>query len=152
MKVTPKTENEIASANLLPKGWYPCTITEAEEKVSKKGNEMIELNVKVYRPTGGFNFVRDFLMDNEASAAGLRHCADMCGCLSDYEAGAIKPELWIDREGWVKIGIEKGKDNYPDKNRIYDYAKEDPTAKKPAATTAAKPSENPDEDPDMIPF
>lgn len=147
MKVTPKTENEIAIANLLPKGWYPCTITEAEEKKSKKsGNDMIELNVKVYRPTGGFNFIRDYLMDNEASAAGLRHCADMCGCLADYEAGDIKPEIWIDKEGWVKIGIEKGNNGYSDKNRIHDYAKEDPTAKKPATTTAPAAPAKPDED------
>lgn len=155
MKVTPRTENEIASANLLPKGWYPCTIAEAEEKTSKKGNEMIELNVRVYKESGGFNFIRDYLMDNEASAAGLRHCSDMCGALADYEKGELKPVLLIDREGWVKIGVEKGKDGYPDKNRIFDYAKENPNAKKAATPTnggtAPKPAGS-EEDLDDIPF
>ena len=42
MRVTPKTEKEIYEADLLPDGWYPMTIFKAEEKVSKKGIEMIE--------------------------------------------------------------------------------------------------------------
>lgn len=64
MRVTPKSEKEIQEANLLPKGVYPFTVAGAEETTSKKGNEMLVLNLKVYRGDG-FTFVKDFLMDTE---------------------------------------------------------------------------------------
>lgn len=130
MQVTPKTEKEIYEANLLPNGWYPFTIGKAEEKLSKKGNEMIELNVKVYKEDSGFIFVRDFLMNTEFGAFKLRHCAEACDLLEDYNAGKLNADDLESREGWAKIGVEKSKDEqFPDKNKIIDYAKEKPVKK-----------------------
>lgn len=150
MKVTPKTEKEIVELNLLPNGWYPFTIGEAEEKTSKAGNDMIALNVKVYKGEG-FVFIRDFLMDTEFGAGKLRHCADTCGALADYEGGTLAAELLLDREGFVKIGVEKGKNGYSDKNKIIDYAKEAPKPKGETTATGEKKSyEDPDEE--SIPF
>lgn len=129
MRVTPKTEKEIALQNLLPKGWYPMTIGEAEEKKSKKGNEMIVLNVKVYKEEG-FIFVKDYLMDTEFGAGKLRHCAETCGLLLAYESGELNAEDMQHCEGFVKIGVEKSKDDqYPDKNKIIEYRKEKPVPK-----------------------
>lgn len=128
MKVAPKTEKEIVELNLLPKGWYPFTIAKAEEKLSKKGNEMIEVNLKVYRDNG-FSFVRDWLMDTDLGAGKLRHCAETCGVLKDYESGELDADSLIEKEGYVKIGVQKGQNGYADQNNILDYSKTKPEEK-----------------------
>lgn len=154
MRTTPKTEKEIQEANLLPKGWYPFTIQKAEEKTSKAGNEMIELNVQVYKDNG-FVFVKDWLMDTEFGAYKLRHCAATCDVLDDYEGGGIQADSLEGKEGYVKISIQKSKDkDFPDKNQIQDYAKDMPVQKGEAAV--GKPNkaniEEPGADDDDIPF
>lgn len=129
MKTTPKTEKEIYEANLLPPGWYPFTIGEATEKKSKAGNEMIELNVRVYKDAG-FIFIRDFLMDSGFAAFKLRHCSDTCGILDQYEAGGIEACDLEGKEGFCKVTIKKDKNGqYPDQNNIADYANEPPKKK-----------------------
>ena len=169
MKVSPKTEKELIEARLLPKGWYPFTIGEAEDALSKKAKErgetepnMIALNVQVYKDAG-FVFVKDWLMDTEFGAHKLRHCAETCGLLEDYEQGSLLASSFKGREGYVKIGVQKGKDNYPDQNKIDDYADsppEDKEAKKAVeharvATGAPRKDADPDplgKDEDDIPF
>lgn len=138
MKVTPKTEKEIYEANLLPDGWYPFTIATAEEKVSKKGNEMIEINVKIYRGEG-FSFVRDYLMDTEFGAGKLRHLSETCGLLDAYESGGIEATMLVNREGFARIGREKSKDpQFADKNKILDFATQPPEPKEKEAKKAAE--------------
>jgi len=99
MKVTPKTEKEIYESDLLPDGWYPFTVAKAEEKTSKKGNEMIEMSVKVYRGEG-FSFVTEYLMDNDFSARKLRHLAETCDLLEDYEAAGLNADDLAGKEGY----------------------------------------------------
>lgn len=154
MKTTPKTEKEIAEANLLPKGTYPFTVGSAEEKTSKAGNEMLVVNLKVYRGEG-FVFVKDYLMDTEMGAYKLRHIADACGVLASYESGNLEASELAGREGWVKIGIKKDKDgNYPDQNQALDYYKEEPKAavKETAASASSTNPSAPTEEDDEIPF
>lgn len=144
MNVTPKTENELRAAGLLPNDWYPFEIVEATDTKSKAGNDMIALNVRVYRETGGHTFIPDWLLDsNPISAAKLRHCAVACDLTADYEHGTLPAELFVNRQGWAKVIIQKSKDEqYSDKNAIVDYAKEKPQPKgkgtKAAATDEAE--------------
>ncbi len=152
MKVTPRTENEIAALNLLPNGWYPFTISDAEEKTSKAGNEMIVLNVRVYSDRGSV-FIKDFLMDTEFGAGKLRSCAETCGQLEAYESGRLSADDLDGREGFARVGIEKSKDSqFPDKNKIWMYAKEKPKPKgeETKATSKAPALSDPPED--DIPF
>lgn len=161
MRTTPKTEKELQEANLLPKGWYPFHIQTAEDKLSKAAKErgetepnMIELNVQVFRDQG-FVFVKDWLMDTEFGAHKLRHCADACRVLDRYESGSLEAEDLESKEGYVKIGIQKSEDEqWPDKNKILDYAKDMPVKKGEAAVGKPnKPNiEEPGEDEDEIPF
>jgi len=154
MKTTPKTEKEIYEANLLPKGWYPFTVNDAKEKVSKAGNEMIEVNLRIYRGEG-YSFVRDFLMDTEYGAAKLRHISDTFGVLDKYEAGGIDADDLTGKEGFCKITIKEDKSGqYPDQNQIVDYAREIPKKKgeeeKPGASKEAAGNDEASED--DIPF
>lgn len=150
MKTTPKTEKEIYEARLLPKGWYPFTINDATEKTSRAGNEMIEVNVRVYRGEG-FSFVKDYLMDTEFGAGKLRHISETCGVLVEYESGNLNADDLKGKEGFCKIAIKVDKDGkFPDQNNIQDYAPEIPGKKEVAEAGAVKSGDEASED--DIPF
>lgn len=128
MRFQPKSEKEIQEEKLLPVGEYGFVISNALEKISKAGNEMIELTVRVYKPDGNFVLVRDYLM--ESMAFKLRHCAEACNLLENYEAGDLNADHFVGKEGFVKIKTQKGalKDKndpngkrYDDQNAIADY-------------------------------
>ena len=147
MRVNPKTEQEIASAGLLPAGDYGFEVTSAEDKVSKAGNEMVELKVKLFGPDGDTT-VFDYLIDGERSAFKVRHFAEATGMLGQYERGDMPAHLMVGKTGRCKVSITKDKSGqYPDKNGIADYIK---------AANAPAPSRRPVAPPqdldDDIPF
>lgn len=128
MKFTPKSEKQIAEEGLLPEGNYGFEVAKAEDKVSKSGNDMIEVNLRVFNTDGGFVFVRDFLM--EKIAYKLRHFAEAAGLLEKYESGEFTAADCEGRIGHVKIIIKKDPTGtYPDKNEVRDYVVGDTTAK-----------------------
>lgn len=120
MRFQPKSEKEIAEMNLWPAGEYGFEIVQSLNNISKSGNEMIELKVKVYNDDGGYKLITDFLL--ESLAYKLRHAAEVCGLLSQYEAGELDANDFIGKTGTVKLKIQKDKNGqYPDKNVIADY-------------------------------
>lgn len=120
MKFQPKTEKEIAEEGLLPAGEYPFEISQAEETVSKAGNEMIKLLVRVFREDGTFVLVNDYLL--EAIAYKLLHICKATGLENAYNAGELKAEDFVGKTGMLKLKIRKDETgNYPDQNNIADY-------------------------------
>lgn len=133
----PKTEEELDMDRLLPKGTYDFEIVKAEEKTSKKGNDMIDVNLKVYHGEG-FQFVRDFLM--EAMPHKLRHFAETTGLIEAYDSGSLQASDIVGRSGKVRIDIEPAGE-YPAKNVVKDYGekkKADVTAKGPLMNAGPK--------------
>lgn len=122
MQIKPKTEQEIQEEGLFKAGVYPFEVVKAEDKQSKAGNEMIELNLRVFGAGDQTTFVRDFLL--ESMAHKLRHAVVKMLGEDVYNSGSFSAADFKGREGWVKIGIEKGKDAFPDKNRVIDYVDE----------------------------
>lgn len=144
MKFQPKSEREIAEANLLKPGTYDFEVAEAEERVSKAGNDMIVLKLFVFGEDGGRRVVTDWLM--ESVPHKLRHAADAMGLLQNYDSGELVAEDFWGKTGKVKIGIRKdATGQYPDQNRVLDYVKENGAA---AASTPRKAAPIDDE----IPF
>lgn len=126
MKFTPKSENEIASENLLTPGVYGFEIIEASDEISKAGNEMIKLTVHVF-DDGSPVTLYDYLM--EKVAYKLRHAAEVCGLLDDYERGALDALDFQGKTGRCKVVIQKDKTGqFPDKNGIADYLKSETAA------------------------
>lgn len=148
MKFTPKSENEIAADGLLTPGIYGFEIMEAEDQISKAGNEMIKLTVHVF-DDGEPVTIFDYLM--EKVAYKLRHAAAACGLLDDYERGALDAADFQGKTGRCKVVIQKDKaGQFPDKNGIADYLKPDAAAQTRPATARAKVSA--DDLNDSIPF
>lgn len=148
MKFTPKTEKEITEENLLPEGRYDFEISGAEETLSKKGNEMIKLMVRVYKPDGKFNIVTDYLL--ESMLYKLLHCCEACDLMAQYESGRLSADDFIGKTGQLKLVVkidETG--NYPDQNSIKDYVvdKNKPITKNPLQEVLDEANDD-----DEIPF
>jgi cobalamin biosynthesis protein CbiG len=120
MKFQPKTAEEIAREDLLPKGEYDFEVVTAEEKTSKTGNEMIALNIRVFSGTTGANFVRDFLL--EKIAYKLRHFCEATGLLPKYENGTLTADDCEGKVGRLKLVVKEDKTGtYPPQNSVADY-------------------------------
>ena len=120
MKVTPRTDKEIAEMNLWPEASYGFEVIEGLDKVSKSGNEMIELKLKVYNDDGGFIFVKDYLLDSLAYK--IKHAAEACELVDQYNAKSLIGMDFVGKCGTLKLKIQKSKDSaYADKNVVGDY-------------------------------
>lgn len=108
MKFQPKSEKEIAEAGLWPNGEYDFEVLEAEEAADKNGNDMFKLRVKIFKEDGGsqntFDYVSGAWMEFK-----LRHLAEACGVLDDYEKGEIEAYQLVGKTGRCKVNVSKDK-------------------------------------------
>jgi hypothetical protein len=148
MKFQPKSEKEIVEENLIPAGVYDFEIFSAKDTLSKAQNEMIELDIKVFLPEGGYRFVKDYLL--ESIAYKLRHAADACGLLEQYNSGALLGSDFTFKTGKLKLDIQKDKTGqYADKNTVKDYVKRSGEAEQVSGQEAGSSSDHLNDD---IPF
>ena len=70
-------DQAIADKEIWEKGVYQFEIVDAMEKVSRSGNEMIELRVKVSRPDGASRIISDYLLAKQMGK--LRNASASCG-------------------------------------------------------------------------
>lgn len=121
MKVTPISEAEAADAGLWKRGLYDFEVLEAKERVSKNGNDMIEVNLKLYDTEGRSFRLFDYLVSSEGMAFKVRHFSSSIGLLAQYEAGELAAHDCTGKAGRCQVGIQKAKDGYPAKNIVTDY-------------------------------
>lgn len=124
MKFNPKSADEIAEDGLLPDGDYDFTVQSADEAVSKAGNEMIKVALKVFDGTGGGQIVYDYLVSSDGGLRKIRGFAVACGILADYEAGRFEATGIVGQSGRVKIKRDNNP-GYEPKNAVAYYL--DPT-------------------------
>jgi hypothetical protein len=124
MKFTPKTKEELQQAGLLPDGVYDFEVVKATDKISKNGNDMLELQLKVWGNDGREVMVFDYLL--EAMAFKLRHFAEETGLIGKYEAGELHDYDCLGKSGKVSLIVKASKisasgNTYPPKNAVKDY-------------------------------
>lgn len=127
MNFEPKTEKQIQVANLMPKGIYGVEVPGAEDKISKSGREMIELDLLVYDVEGHGRKITDYLVSGvEGMEFKIRHAAVTFGLEEKYNTGTLLAADFIGRSGHCKIGIKEDKTGqYAPKNNITDYVSSD---------------------------
>jgi hypothetical protein len=148
MRFVPKSETEVA--NLIAPGICDFEVLDAEDTVSKKGNDMAVLKIRVSAPNGQEKIITDYLVAIDSVAYKIRHFASATGLMDAYDSGTMTAEQMKGQCGQCKVGVKVDESGqYPDKNIIQDYVKSntDKKAKPPAATT--KPKDDMDDD---IPF
>lgn len=135
MKFQPKSEKELAEANLWPVGEYAFEILEADEENDKNGNPMFKLKVKVFKDSGASQNIFDYVSPAWMEFK-LRHLADACGLINDYEKGELEAYQLVGKNGFCKVSISKDKSGqYPDRNAIGDYLVDGKTEKKSVKET-----------------
>jgi len=153
MRFTPindyAADQQAAAFRLWPRSIYPFEVLEAKERISSKGNDMIELRVKLFNNEGKERTIFDYLVDTENTAYKLRHFAKATGMLPQYDKGEMLAEHMVGKTGKCQLGIQKDKTGvYPDKNVISDYV---PVVATDAPSATPTPATDPMED-DEIPF
>lgn len=121
MKFKPKSEKELAEANLWPVGDYAFEILESEDATDKNGNDMLKLKVKVFKESGQSQNIFDYVSGTWMEFK-LRHLAECANLLEDYEGGELAAYDLVGKTGLCKVNVSKDKTGqYPDKNGIADY-------------------------------
>lgn len=120
MKFQPKTEEDLKRDSLLGTGVYDFEVMEAKDAVSKKGNDMIALKLRVFSNDQGERVIRDWLMPSMGFK--LRHFAETTGLIGAYDAGTLSAEDCQGRSGRVSL-IIKEDDQYGPQNSVKDYEK-----------------------------
>jgi len=148
MTFTPKSEAALVKEDeerntLWPKGEYDFQVKNYEDAVSKTGNDMIHLLLKVFHPEGGSQTIHDYLMPQMMHK--LRHACEAIGILDQFEAGTLEARDFDGGVGKVMLKVDKAKPNsgYRDKNSVDDYVKPvaRPTAPARGAMAGASPAE-----------
>ena len=104
---------------VLPKGEYPAKIMEAEEKTSKAGNPMLQINLEIFDGERS-KFVRDYIVlgGEHSQDWKMGHLAKACGMAADGEIVAMN---LVERYVRVKVKVKPAKDQYPEDNAVDDY-------------------------------
>jgi hypothetical protein len=142
MQFTPQSEDDLRNAMLLPDGIYDFEVVEAKDGQSKKGSDMITLNLKLFAPDGSTPYLRDWLVntDHALCQMKIRHFCRSTNKMSEYEAGTLDAMVCEGATGKCKVKSQES-DGYGLQNTIADYTyekEESPDA--PAPTYVAPPS------------
>jgi len=153
MRFTPKTEQEMQEIGLFPEGVYNFEVIEAKDRISKNGNDMIELKLCITDSRGSERFVFDYLL--EQMHFKLYHFAEAAGLLAKYESGEFISSDCLNKKGTLHLIMQAGQPspqggNYPAKNSVKDYVVNS-AAGLEKLTVAAQPKQE-DEFNDEIPF
>lgn len=104
MQFTPESEEDIDKAMLLAAGTYDFEVIDAKDAVSKKGNEMIALTLRVFSPDDSTRVLSDWLLPEPALAKKklARFCRAV-GLEAKYELGLVTAADCDGRSGKVVI-------------------------------------------------
>lgn len=130
MKYETKSEEELRKLMLIPEGIYPFEVVSSEEKLSKSGNEMIAINLKLFADDGSTNHIFDYLLAHMPSMLfKLRHFCNSTSMLDQYERG-LTGEDCLGACGTVKIKHRKEQDGTI-RATVADYVSGDAAKSKP---------------------
>ncbi len=133
------------AVTVLPEGEYNVVLEKYEEKISKKGNDMMVLTWKAFpadnRPPA---FVTDYIVFPSLTFK-LKKLAKAMGKMGEFEAKTFQPEDYVGAsvKAFLKIDTQEG---FDDKNAIGDYL---PLADDAVPAGKFAPASKKDED---IPF
>lgn len=158
MQFKPNSAEEIAAKSKPITGIFPGRVHGAEDCTSKKGVDMIKLDVTVY--VGERTFEKSTYLHPAMEVLVYNFCKN-ADLLEEYQQGTLRAEMCDGKDVMVKLGVEKGKDGYPDKSVIKDFMPRDTQETKLGAPPARPPAPTPrpktldpdlDTQPDDIPF
>lgn len=151
MQTLPGLEVDGGKFTNLEPGEYPFVVKDAEEKQSKKGNEMIALTLNVIDiNTGRERLVWDWLVGTENCEWKTRHFCKAVGLDVVYESGNLSSLDCLHCKGRVQIKLEKDAMNADQmRNVVGDYVVVDTSGVAPHVEAGAGATPTGEDD---IPF
>lgn len=124
MNFKPKSKEELETMTILQPGIYRFKVNAAKDKVSRNGNEMIELTLQVEDREGNNTLVFDYLL--EAMMYKLFSFCEATGMEGKYHNGTLTAQDCIGKSAGVELTLRKGEPNpsggmYADKNEVKKY-------------------------------
>ena len=101
----------------LPNGDYEIEIVNVEQKVSKAGNDMLELTINAYDEEGKKVQIFDYIVN----PSGLWKLKKICDASSIEFTGEIEEQNLVGISMMAKVTVRKATDKYPERNQIADY-------------------------------
>lgn len=96
-------------------------VVEAEEGVSKKGNEMIKLKLKVYAPDGSGHYLFDYLVSGAKSRYKVKQFCKAVGILvQDGVENEISDQDCVGKAGKLVV-VQEDSDTYGTQNKVAEY-------------------------------
>ena len=124
MQFQPLSENEIDNLGVsrLEPGLADFEVVNASEKVSKTGNAMIELQLRVWDNKGKEGSIYDYLVSTDKAMWKIYLFCKSINAKEEYEKGNITPDFTIGKTGHCVLKLEKSKDEqYKDRIKINEY-------------------------------
>ena len=154
---TPMTDEEIAASSnsAWEDGIYPFTVVGATEGQSKKGNDMITLELDIHKG-GQTREVKAWLVFMESMQWQVKAFYESINGLHVYESGMVDANKLIGKKGLCELNSEESKDRETGKltgkfyNRVKTYEK--PVAGQDTTPAKANPISDDLDDADSIPF
>lgn len=143
MKYQPLTKEELAAQRgTLKPGLCEFQVVDAQDQISKSGNDMVKLSLRVWDSEGKEGQIFDYLV---ASASWkIASFFESIGNPQAYESGEIDTVVVVGAAGKAKLEIEKDP-TYGDKAKIKAYLK-------PQEKKEVKDADTIRQDDDLIPF
>lgn len=101
----------------LPKGEYEVEINEVVQKVSKAGNDMLEITLTAYAEDGRRVRLFDYIVND----SGLWKLKAICKAVGIEFDGTLEEQLLVGKRMMAKIDLCKATDKYPEKNQVSEY-------------------------------
>jgi hypothetical protein len=120
--------------SVLAAGIYDGEVVKAEEKTSKKGNDMIALTIKVFHQDQSV-LVNDWLVSMDEMIPKIFSFCSSAGIEAEYHSGELTAELCVGLAVKVKLAIEASTE-FGDKNVVKGYVTEKVSSKPSAAYRA----------------
>jgi len=144
-------EEWLAATNreLLAEGEYEFEITDAEEAVSRAGNEMIKISCKVDAKIP--RFINDYLVGSEKAFWKVKSLCCSVGIENMQPGMVLEPSDLVGKRGVCVIAIEQDEydGNNFERNTINDYLVKDKPPVEKKQSRKRKPVDMPEDD---IPF
>lgn len=123
----PMTEKELNSPSLVEEGEYHFEVLRSFYKISRPGNEMSELKLRIFDKNGKPYFItaRLIFSDNRFNLRYIKHFCLSTGIPENYEKGQLPHEL-SGLNGICLIGIQEEKEKegggfHPKQNYVIDW-------------------------------
>ena len=125
MKLNKPTEEELKQmdAKLTP-GYAKFFVKEAKFKISKIGNEQIELKLSITDVLQVNKTLWVYLVNHPQMMWKIKHFCEQAGLTKEFETGELEDYMCLNKEGICILKLEKQKDK-EERIVVNDFAQTD---------------------------